>query len=145
MNFESERVAEGPTRLLLVEDYAPLAEATAEHLRNAGLTVWTVESGREALRAAIEFQPHVVLFDLNLPDMSGLDVARALRLNPDMKDALLAMLSAMSDTDLRRFQSAIPSDEVNLFLSKPLTEKKVACMLAALAMLRQAPHTTPEL
>jgi CheY-like chemotaxis protein len=132
MNF-GDRVGQSPTRLLLVEDYSPLAEAIAELLRNAGLTVRIAESGQEALRAAIAFRPEIVLFDLSLPDMSGLDVARALRSNPDTKDALLAMHTAMSDIDIRTFQSKIPSDVVNLFLSKPLTEEKVASLLAGLA------------
>jgi two-component system CheB/CheR fusion protein len=136
MSFD-ERVGEGPTRLLLVEDYAPLAEATAELLRDAGLTVRIAESGKEALRVAIAFRPDIVLFDLSLPDMSGLDVARALRSNPDTKDALLAMHTAMSDIDIRTFRSEIPLDEVNLFLPKPLTDEKVATLLAGLAALRR--------
>src|SRR6476646_4728790 len=106
MTFDG-RVGEGTTRVLLVEDYAPLAEATAELLRDAGLTVRIAASGKEALRVAIAFRPEIVLFDLSLPDMSGLDVARALRSNPDTKDALLAMHTAMSDIDIRTFRSEI--------------------------------------
>src|SRR5690348_12760538 len=96
MTVGASRVGPGPTRLLLVEDYAPLAEATAEFLRNETLTVRIAKSGKEALLAAIEFRPQIVLFDLNLPDMSGLDVARALRSNADTKDALLVMHTALS-------------------------------------------------
>jgi CheY-like chemotaxis protein len=129
MTVNTERVRQEPARLLLVEDFAPLAEATAELLRDAGLTVRIVESGQEALSAAIEFRPQIVLFDLNLPNMSGLDVARTLRSNAATKNALLVMYTAMSDLELRTFRSELTSDEVNLILPKPLTEEKVAHLM----------------
>ncbi len=127
-----------PTRLLLVEDYAPLAEATEVLLREAGLGVRIAGFGEEALLAAIEFRPDIVLCDMHLPDMSGLDVARALRANPDTKNALLAIHTSMSETEIRVFEREIHSDEVNLFVSKPLTEEKVGRLLAELAVVRRA-------
>ena len=79
-----------------------------------------------------------------LPDMSGLDVARTLRANPNTKNALLAIHTAMSDMDLRAFEQEIHSDEVNLFVSKPLTEEKVDRLLAGLATLRRSTGAEPE-
>ena len=119
-------------RLLLIEDHAGLAEATAEYLRSEGLEVRIAESGEEALETAGVFQPEIVLCDLSLPDMSGLDVARALRANPDTKDAVMALYSAMAESDVRTLERQVNPNEVNLFLSKPLTEDKLNKLLAGL-------------
>jgi CheY-like chemotaxis protein len=129
---------QGPPRLLLVEDNAPLAEITAEFLGDAGLEVRIVESGEEALAMAGVFQPEIILCDMRLPDMSGLDVARALRANPNTKYAVFALHSAISDVELRALQRELNADEVNLFLSKPLTQQKLDSLLSALEVMRES-------
>jgi len=111
-------------RLLLVEDYAPLASATEEFLSAAGLEVRIATSGAEALNAAPTFQPEIVLCDLSLPDMSGLDVARALRENPLTKDVLFALHTAVDEVEVRELQRTL-TPRVDLVLPKPITMEKV--------------------
>jgi len=61
------------------------------------------------------FQPEIVLCDMSLPDMTGLDVARAVRAIPGAKEALIAMHTAFAERDLRTFEGQ--SDEsVNVLL-----------------------------
>ena len=72
-------------RVLLVEDHEPLAEATAEFIRDKGLEVQIASNGREALEMAASFHPEIVLCDMRLPDMPGYEVAQALRALPDGK------------------------------------------------------------
>jgi two-component system, sensor histidine kinase len=117
---------------LLIEDHELLAEATAEFMRSRGLDVRIASSGSEALETATAYLPEIVLCDLWLPDMSGLDVARALREMPGAKDAVIAMHSAMTESDLR-LQSLQAATSVNLFLSKPLTEEKLNTLISVLA------------
>jgi len=113
-------------RLLLVEDNEFLAEATADFLRGTGLEVRIAETGREALTLIDEFRPEIVLCDLNLPDMSGVDVARALQKNPASKNVVFVIHTALMETD---FEGArVPG--VDLFLSKPIDEEKIAKILS---------------
>src|SRR5262249_21653196 len=77
-------------RLLLVEDNVVFGAATAEYLKRSGLEVLTAGNGKDALAAAGGFKPEVVLCDLTLPDMSGLDLLQRLRSNLETKDAVLA-------------------------------------------------------
>ena len=100
-------------------------------MRNKGLDVRIASTGREALETAAVFHPEIVLSDLMLPDMSGLDVARALRATPGAKDALIAMISAMTESDLGPLTGQVGS-AVNLFLSKPITEEKLDTLLSGL-------------
>ena len=115
-------------RLLLVEDHAALAEATAEFLQNAGLEVRIAGSGEQALQTAAAFNPDIILCDLRLPDMSGVELARALRASSSAKNALIALHSAISEMDLQtlKTQSNVGIDS---FISKPLTEEKLKTLL----------------
>ena len=125
-------------RVLLIEDHAPLAEATAEFIRSKDLDVRIASTGREALEIAAVFHPEIVLCDMRLPDMEGPDVARALRELPGAKDAVIAMHSAMTEPDLAT-QSLRAGTAVNLFLSKPLTEEKLDTLISVLKSQAKKP------
>ena len=107
-------------RVLLVEDDPDLAEATAEFLRLEALDVRIAASGRDALETATGFQPQLVLCDLNLPDMTGLELVRSLRSNPSTKGTYIAILTAMRERDLTgRLEAG--EQQADAFISKPLT------------------------
>jgi CheY-like chemotaxis protein len=113
--------SQGAPNLLLIEDHADLASATAEFLRLLGLDVQIAGSGNQALKMARAFRPAIVLCDLSLPDMSGLEVLRRLRADPKTRHALFAVCTA---TDIDEFEEDFAS-EVDLFLSKPITNGDV--------------------
>jgi CheY-like chemotaxis protein len=136
----SAAVRSYPARLLLIEDHAELAEATAEFLSTAGLEVRIAESGEEALQMAMTFRPDIVLCDMRLPDMLGIEIGRRLRRNPATRGALIVMHTAMSDVDLRIFEREVNAEEFNLFLSKPMNEEKIDRLWAGLAALRRSHH-----
>jgi CheY-like chemotaxis protein len=123
----------GPTRLLLVEDHAGLAEVTQEFLQSEGLDVRLASSGREALAAAVAFQPDIVLCDLHLPDMAGLEVLSALRENPAVGHPLLVMHTVSSTAQEYSFDAP----EADLFLTKPINNEKLVMLLAELQRLRR--------
>lgn len=76
-------------RLLLVEDDAPLAAALTQALREQGFAVNHVANGAQALRAAVDDPPDLLVLDLGLPDMDGLDVLRRLRAQGSRQPVLL--------------------------------------------------------
>ena len=120
----------GTPRLLLVEDHAGLAEATQEFLQSEGFDVRLASSGREALGAAVAFEPDIVLCDLHLPDMSGLDVLSALRENSAVGRPLL-VIHTMPWMDQRPH-----APQADLFLSKPLDSEKLVMLRAELRRFR---------
>jgi len=132
-----------PVRLLLIDDNDAVAEATAEFLRRAGLEVRIAESGQAGLAVAAGFRPEIILCDICLPDTSGIEVALSLRGQPDAQHALVAMHTAMSETDIRILEREVQADQVNLFLSKPLTEKKLNRLLDELADWQRRRQRTP--
>jgi CheY-like chemotaxis protein len=69
-------------RVMVADDNVDIAETSATLLQLWGHQVRVAQSGREALEIAEAFRPHVALVDIGMPQMSGLDVARALRRTP---------------------------------------------------------------
>jgi DNA-binding response OmpR family regulator len=124
-------------RLLLIEDNAPLAEATADFIASAGLEVCVADCGKAGLQTAIAFQPQIVMCDLRLPEMSGLEIARALRRNARTKDILFVLHTSMDETDIEVFEGRVDRNEINLFLPKPITAERLDELIAALDVLRK--------
>ena len=67
-------------RVLIVEDAPALADTYVEYLKSEGCAVEVVGNGRLALAALATSPPDVVVLDVNLPDMNGIDVLRDVRL-----------------------------------------------------------------
>ena len=131
------RANEHLPRLLLIEDHAELSNLTAEFLRHLGLDVHIAESASEALAVAGVFLPEIVLCDLSLPDMSGLEVARALRVNPDTRNVFFAIHTAMGEAEIRVLARHVNAAEINMIVSKPVTEETLDKLLAGLAKFRR--------
>jgi CheY-like chemotaxis protein len=124
-------------RVLLVEDNADLAEATAEFIRAAGMEVRIASSGSDALEIAGAFHPEIVLCDMRLPDMPGLYVLQALRSMESGKDVLLVIYSAMAEYDLRLLERTMDSSTVDVFLSKPITSESLDMLRSRLHGMRR--------
>ncbi|MCC6322522.1 MAG: response regulator transcription factor [Phycisphaerales bacterium] len=83
-----------PKRILVVEDEADLADLVSYNLRRAGYDVEVARDGAAALRAGSDNPPDLVILDLMLPKVSGLDVARELRTNPKTAGVPVIMVTA---------------------------------------------------
>jgi CheY-like chemotaxis protein len=116
---------EAAPRLLLIDDNADLAQATGAFLRLYGFDVQIVRTGRESIEVAAAFVPEIVLCDLFLPDMSGFDVARELRIQPATECVLFAMHSAMRESEIGMSAAQLRAASVDLFLSKPITSAMI--------------------
>lgn len=83
-------------KILLVEDDDALASVYRSRLELEGFEVREVNDGEEALSAAVEFKPDLVLLDAMMPKISGFDVLDIMRNTPETKDIRVIMLTALS-------------------------------------------------
>ena len=83
--------------ILIVDDEADLLNLVDMNLRREGFKTVTAMTGREALEAAKRDRPRLVVLDLMLPDLSGTEVCRQLRADPDLADVAIIMLSAKGE------------------------------------------------
>jgi signal transduction histidine kinase/ActR/RegA family two-component response regulator len=109
-------VAAAGLRILIVDDNVDAAESLGMLLVAEGHQPRVAHDGPSALKAAQEFRPDVVVLDIGLPRMDGYEVARRLRAQPEMAEALLIALTGYGqDDDRRRCQEA----GFNVHLVKP--------------------------
>lgn len=91
-----------PITVLIVEDDRFLRKACEASLKQRGFTVVTAIDGEEGLRLAQTNRPSIVLLDLLMPKMPGIDVLRALRSNPDTASIPVLILSNSSREEDRK-------------------------------------------
>ncbi|MGF2946514.1 response regulator transcription factor [Mycobacterium sp. Lab-001] len=124
-----------PINVLVVDDEAVLAEMVAMALRYEGWAIATAVDGSSAMAAARAQRPDVVVLDVMLPDMSGLDVLRKLREeNPQLPVLLLTAKDALED---RIAGLTAGGDD---YVTKPFSIEEVVLRLRAL--LRRTGVTT---
>jgi len=124
-------------RLLIVDDNADAADALRMNLEQAGYTVRVAHSGTDAMTAFRELQPEVVVLDLGLPDLSGVDVARAIRGRREGRDVVLIALTGWGRDEDRARTAEAGFDE---HLTKPVD---ALVLLQVIAMHRREPQSTP--
>jgi PAS domain S-box-containing protein len=130
-----ERESPWPSRrVLVVDDNVDAAESLAVLLRMAGHEVYTAHGGLAALEAAQVHRPEVVLLDLGMPGMDGLEVARRLRQDLGLKDTLLLALTGYGHEEDRRHSQEAGFDA---HLVKPVDLDTLHTLLA------QAPALAP--
>jgi two-component system response regulator RegX3 len=90
--------AEGPGRVLIVEDEESLAETIRYNLEREGFVTTTAADGRTALERFRAVRPDLVLLDLMLPELSGLDVCRAIRAESSVPVIIVTAKDTEADT-----------------------------------------------
>ncbi len=122
-------------RILVVDDEPAVTDLLAYNLRKALYDVSIAADGREALRLAGEFQPDLILLDLMIPEVDGLDVCRALRKTSDVP---IIMITARGEETDRVVGLELGADD---YVTKPFSVRELMARIKA--VLRRA-HDKPE-
>jgi DNA-binding NarL/FixJ family response regulator len=85
-------------RVLLADDLTPVLSAVAERLRDSFDVVGMVSDGRKALKAILKLQPDLVVLDISMPGMTGIEVARELKSRGDKTK--IVFLTVHEDSDI---------------------------------------------
>lgn len=98
-------------KILLVEDDVALAQVYKSRLELEGFETREVNNGEEALSAAVEFRPDLILLDAMMPKISGFDVLDILRNTPDTTNIRVIMLTALSQPKDKERAEALGVDD----------------------------------
>ena len=130
-----------PSRVLIVEDEPDIRELVVHHLKREGYQVSAASSGEEALRQVQAAPPDLVILDLMMPAMDGLEVCRRLRQDPATASLPIVMLTAKGDEVDRVLGLEIGADD---YVVKPFSPKELlARVRAVLRRSRPAPGAAP--
>jgi two-component system phosphate regulon response regulator PhoB len=123
-------------RVLIVEDEPDIAEVLAYNLGKDGFDVDVVERGDEALEMIRRHPPDLILLDLMLPGLDGLELTRAIKRDDATGSIPLIMLTARGEEVDRIVGFELGADD---YISKPFSPREV--VLRTKAVLRRAPVT----
>jgi two-component system cell cycle response regulator len=120
-------------KILIVDDIATNRIVLKVKLTAAGYLPIMAHDGAACLAAAVRERPDLILLDLMLPDMSGLDVLAQLRANPDFRDVPVVMFSASQDPAFRAKAFRLGADE---FLTKPIDDQTLLARIRSFMRAR---------
>jgi DNA-binding response OmpR family regulator len=123
------------TTILIIEDETELSRVLRSYLEKAGMTVLSAARGDSGLALWENKSPDLVLLDLNLPGMDGLDVARQIRRKADTP---IIMVTARVDETDRLVGLELGADD---YISKPYSPREVVARVRA--VLRRVGSNTP--
>jgi two-component system phosphate regulon response regulator PhoB len=116
-------------RILVVDDEADIVALVAYHLAKAGYRVSTASTGPDALTAARQERPALVVLDLMLPGASGYDVLEQLRAQPATRDMAVLMLTARREEQDRIRGLSLGADD---YLTKPFSPQELVLRVRAI-------------
>jgi two-component system, OmpR family, alkaline phosphatase synthesis response regulator PhoP len=117
------------TRILIVDDEIDILEFLSYNLKKEGYVVSTCENGAKALEIAKKLKPHLVLLDVMMPGIDGIETCRQLREEVGSKDVLIAFLTARSEdySQIAGFDAG--GDD---YITKPVKPRVLVSRVAAL-------------
>jgi DNA-binding response OmpR family regulator len=119
-------VASKPQTVLVVEDEASIASFVAAYLKNAGYAVRTTPSGQEALRLVDSEKPALVVLDLMLPDIDGVEVCKRIRQKGDLP---VLMLTARDEDVDKIIGLEVGADD---YMTKPFNPRELVARVKAI-------------
>ncbi|WP_254897558.1 response regulator transcription factor [Kitasatospora sp. NA04385] len=122
-----------PARILVVDDDPTVAEVVAGYLTRAGHLVDRAEDGQRGLDLAERHRPDLLVLDLMLPGLDGLEVLRRLRARPDRSDLPVVLLTAKGDEADRVLGLELGADD---YVTKPFSPREL--VLRVQSILRRA-------
>jgi phosphate regulon transcriptional regulator PhoB len=125
--------------ILIVEDEADIAELVKYHLEREGLTARTVADGKHALELIVRDPPELIILDLMLPGMDGLELCRRLRAQAATRAIPIIMLTARAEEVDRIVGLEVGADD---YVPKPFSPRELVARVKAV-LRRTAPPVGP--
>ena len=82
-------------KILLIDDEPDILEFVKYNLERDGYEVHTAPNGQEGLETALAVKPHLILLDMMMPVMDGIETCKAIRESPTLKNVMVVFLSAV--------------------------------------------------
>jgi len=120
-------------RILAVDDHEDSVRGLAKLLELQKFDVCIAFDGSSAIRTALAFRPDVVLLDMFMPDVSGIDVARLFRQLPNFDEVVLIAITGSRDAALHQQMQGVRIDH---FLQKPCDFEQLLAILRPLCATR---------
>ena len=116
-------------KILLADDEPDILEIISYSLKNAGYSIYTASNGIEAIEKASKIEPHLIILDVMMPEMDGIEACEVIRKTENIKNTLIAFLSARGEdyTQIAGFNAG--ADD---YITKPIKPKTLLSKVKSL-------------
>jgi two-component system alkaline phosphatase synthesis response regulator PhoP len=127
------------TRILLVDDEPDILEIIGYNLSSEGYQILTAENGLEAIKTAKKHKPHLIVLDVMMPEMDGIEACEKIRDIPELSETVITFLTARGEdySQVAGFEAG--ADD---YITKPIKPKVLISKVKAL--LRRFKETSDE-
>ncbi|MCF8254091.1 MAG: response regulator transcription factor [Bacteroidia bacterium] len=116
-------------KILVVDDEADILEFITYNLKKEGYEVWTAQNGKEALPIAKKIKPDLILLDVMMPVMDGIETCKLIKSDPDFSQTYVVFLTARAEeySEIEGFNAG--ADD---YIAKPIKPKVLVTRLSAI-------------
>ena len=126
-------------KVLLIDDEPDILEILSYHLEKEGFLIKTAKNGVEGLEVARDFNPDLIVVDLMMPEMDGIETCMQIREDENLKNTLVALLTARSEdySQIAGFESG--ADD---YITKPIKPRVLVSRIKALLRRKEVKNAT---
>ncbi len=118
-----------PAKILLVDDESDILEFLSYNLKKEGYSVYTATNGKEAIETAKKISPQLIILDVMMPDMDGIETCREIRTLPGLKNVMVAFLTARNEDYSQIAGFEVGADD---YINKPIKPRVLSSRIKAL-------------
>lgn len=126
-------------KILLVDDEVDILEIVGYNLTQEGYQVFTAENGKKAVEKAKKHHPHLIIMDVMMPEMDGMEACEIIRNIPELSDIIITFLTARSEDYSQVAGFDVGADD---YITKPIKPKVLVSKVKALLRRLKEEETT---
>jgi two-component system, OmpR family, alkaline phosphatase synthesis response regulator PhoP len=126
-------------KILLVDDEADILEIVGYNLSQEGYQIFTAQNGKEAVEMAKKNQPNLIIMDVMMPEMDGIEACEIIRKIPELNQTIITFLTARSEDYSMLAGFEVGADD---YIAKPIKPKVLVSKVKALLRRSKIVETT---
>jgi PAS domain S-box-containing protein len=123
-------------QILVVDDEPDLLDINSTILRSAGYEVLEASTGNDCLRIATEEHPDLILLDVNLPDISGIDVCRQIKADPELIGTYVILISGMKASSENQVEGL--EEGADGYIVRPISKRELLARVHAMMRIKDS-------
>lgn len=116
-------------KILLVDDDPDILEIVRYNLMQEGYKIITAQNGKQAVKKAIKERPHLIIMDVMMPEMDGIEACEVIRKTPELNDVIITFLTARAEDYSQLAGFDVGADD---YITKPIKPKVLTSKVKAL-------------
>ncbi len=142
MSFTQFKMDKADIKILLVDDEPDILEIVGYNLKNEGYQIFTAENGQQAIKTAKKQLPHLILLDIMMPEMDGIEACEKIRSIKSLENVIIAFLTARGEdySQVAGFEAG--ADD---YITKPIKPKVLVSKIKSLLRRLKSDKTTEEI